>query len=1145
MELVRGSAASRGAREKRTKSGRMGSEGERFLMTHLFDYLILLCEKGAVVAWNRVRVEVMRCLFFFFFAILWLPGNVRGHPAFIGDYPERFPGKTLQAIRLEWEPLPQDGWTDADLQGEAQVLVEGWSAVREAEREARIKHFAAENRRGDYRKRFANLAHDMADLVAAKPAEAESYLAWRLDHLAEDDGFFDGIASGARDEKPAERDERTRRWHEARDQETHELVRNADAAGADLRPHWLIQAGALEFRHRRYREAEGFYRRVMDGFPKHPRAEVATLMLARLRFDEWRQEKRSYREDGPRLMQLQNAWWSACQSYRDQYAAGRFLLDLAGWEAGYHLENGNVRQAMEIFLSQAADAAHPEVRRRAFQQIEWLLRDLVEVETLPWDRIAREPLVALRLGYHLLDARSQTDLGAIMQRRSGEDHRVLESLVPDLRAVRSRAAAAWTALDQALDREAEVFHGKFAPVREALHIWSLNMRGRASVATGMEEKVVSGPGEDDRALARAFAWIKAGRPAESLRVLEAFQTKYAASHLNRGLTLRRVDAWIELGGVREALILLWDMMEGHDTATLHESIESSPALHLPGEVTQRVAAVLSFAPLEKLAAAAEAAKERPHLRSALCGALRTRHLSRGEFDDSLAYAAAADFEHWQDHQWGEEAAKKATRWQEAVSTLKQLSQQAKDAASWNALAQAWQRQPELLDGGRVYLPQPYFVASVSVATHELRSLAAYLHLSDTAAAAMLDSRQVHTQARMCFEKAENLEALHECLRERAEVSPYWMDRAVETGDGLLSHELVGKIQRPEIVSWSLRPANALGEWKPGRSALWHVEVEIASVLGSITEGFWEHDASLKKLSKQVRTLVTGDKPLSEVRTELGLIREAVKHEAPVLKAASLLNHIDDFNLLAAHPGVERTLFSRYAALRLQNQPMPQDDPAFQPVKDFVGFWNAVITPSGSKPDEASWRRVSAEAQVRRMTTFLAEFPKSAKRESALARLAVNTLRMSRCHCALKTDGKGYAAFVVERGAPFDLQSIQGSVENYEREFPSGRYLPEMRLVRGLAAAEAANWESALGHLIPLLNAAAARDLHLDASNTVAAIFMKLLESEQRLAVKSAIETVPGARKKLAAFLHTPSCAWRLRLLDGWMASWMNAPEDVR
>jgi hypothetical protein len=168
---------------------------------------------------------------------------------------------------------------------------------------------------------------------------------------------------------------------------------------------------------------------------------------------------------------------------------------------------------------------------------------------------------------------------------------------------------------------------------------------------------------------------------------------------------------------------------------------------------------------------------------------------------------------------------------------------------------------------------------------------------------------------------------------------------------------------------------------------------------------------------------------------------------------------------------------------------------------------------------------------------LADFPKSVKREAALARLAVNRLRMSRCHCGLKPDERGYAAFVVERGVPYDRLQLMDAIIQYEREFIKGRYLPEMRLLRGLAAAEVEDWRTALTHLVSLLNDPALHHLHLDASNTTASIFMLLLQPERRLAVRSAIEGVPGAKDKLRSFLRTPSCAWRLRLIGDWLETW--------
>ncbi|MGV3659772.1 MAG: hypothetical protein ACO1TE_06300, partial [Prosthecobacter sp.] len=355
----------------------------------------------------------------------------RAHPGALSEYLERIPGKTLQQIRAEWEPDPADAWTEADLHGLSQEIVRKWTTWTEAERKVEIQRLAVENRRGDYRKRFANLANEMGDVPPDTPAqEAADYLAWRLDHLAEDDGFFDAMPeSGRWDEKAEERDERTRLWQEERQRAAQEILARAEAAAIPLRPHWLVQCGALEFKHRRYQEAAGYFQRVIDAYPKHPRAEVALLMMVRIRLEEWRQEKRRVGSDGARLARIQNEWWEALRRYKDAYPQGRYQADLDGWEAGYFLEAGNLQPAMAGFLHQCGDPAHPEVRRRAFQQIEWLLQRLVDdpasLESLPWTEIGREPWVALRMGHFMLDCRGSTDLGAVMLRRSGEDHRVL------------------------------------------------------------------------------------------------------------------------------------------------------------------------------------------------------------------------------------------------------------------------------------------------------------------------------------------------------------------------------------------------------------------------------------------------------------------------------------------------------------------------------------------------------------------------------------------------------------------------------------------------------------------------------------------------------------------------------------------------
>ncbi|MGV3661810.1 MAG: hypothetical protein ACO1TE_16610, partial [Prosthecobacter sp.] len=746
------------------------------------------------------------------------------------------------------------------------------------------------------------------------------------------------------------------------------------------------------------------------------------------------------------------------------------------------------------------------------------------------------------------------------------DHRVLETLRPELAGVRDAARGAWRLLDAALSRNEAAYAGRSAAVRQTLHAWSATVQGRPGVAAGFLNGKSSGTGvgADDMALARVFALIGMERHAEAVRAMEAFQREHADSALNRGMTLRLADAWVDLGQPQTALSLLWDVLEEKDIAVRRTEIEENPPLHLPGEVVQRLSALLSFAPLEQLEAAARDAAARPLLRAVLCGALRVRHLGEWSFDKCLQWSADADFEHWQPHfeGYGETTdAERAAQWRQSVAELRQaVPAKESNVREWIALGTKWRAHLwKLLTGGAVHLQGPYLAVPVPLVSHQLRGHARYLHLTDAAAAAALDARQELTHARRCFETAlkaavpgsaeagEARDLLNQVLRQRAEFSPYFRDRAVEIGDERLSGWLAA--HDPAAVAWTFQPAATLGEWQPGVSALWRVETEVAAKLGISSpadpvEDRWQMEAALKKLTKRLKAAVEAGTSLAELKE----LRTAVEREAPVPKSAALLNHLDDLSLLLERPGISRECFTTYATARLEGRPMSLDDPVLAAVKDQASFWNAVITPAVREREPAGWRQQAAQAQVVRMTQFLTDFPTSPKREAALARLAINTLRQYRCHCgmaygnAVKNASTDYAGFVVERGLPFDRSAVTARIDAYAREFPQGRYMAEMRLLRGLAAAEAEDWKAALTHLTGLLNEKEEQDLHLDASNTVGAIFMELLEPPHRMAVKAAVEAVPAAREKLLLFMRTPSCGWRLRIMEEWIRSWAGPQE---
>ena len=1118
-----------------------------------------------------------------------------GHPAALDEYPERFPGKTLQAIVREWEPPPEKALEEADLYFAIQSLEYKWKQLQVDDLKKRIASLLEENRRGAYRKRYANILHDMEDLLASGEAghseKAEDYLDWRLDHLESEDGYFDKMPSGEWNETKQKAEERTRQWETERNKAMAEIRVKAKTASVALRPHWLVQCGAMEFHHRRYREAADYFERVCTAFPHHPRAEVAVLMLARMKFDEWKQARHRWTQehDVSKENRLENEVRLAFERYKKLYPQGRFAADAIGWEAGRARENGHLSGAMEGFLLQAQTPNHPEVRRRAFQQIEWLLRDLAEqpdeLKTMPWGKIAAEPCVALRMGYFMLDCKSEVDLGALMHRIDGRDHRILASIAPALAGVRSSAKSAWISFEAALAAKNEAYRGNRSIIRNVLHAWSAIVRGEPCLVPVLVKEQTQGAGADDALLVRAIAQLKMGLAAEGIRGLDQLDEFCPSSPLRRGEDLRRIDAWLELHQPAAAIVLLWDMLNGKGTATWKRDIDNSPPLHLSGEVEPRLSVLLTFAPLDELEKASLAKRVPVGLKTLLRGTLRIRHLSEGRFTESLRFAERADFNSWlQTHRsWVDESYAIPKKWRADVSTLQALSATVEKssgeakAAAWMALGAAWEQQMwRLLEGGNFYAVAGLSWASLPPASYELRHHARSLGLSDAAAAAMLDQRQETSHAIRCYEEALKLApkgsanslkallALHSALRTRAEYSAYFMDRSVETNTAAQSRllydrliaEHAGSDAAQQSVWWTFGPYRTMGEWQPGSSRLFDCEVEVAKLLSSSERGNdwtdeWQATTVLEKVTEKLKAIFTSKTSVNQLRSTTATLQREARREAHVAKAGALLNHLDDLDLLLAIPGVTAKARKAYFDARMSGSPLDASAEMFAPMLDFVTFWNDVITPStttvtpteqellAEQPERGARQRI-AQAQVCRMQKFLVKFPQSVKREAALARLAINTLRQSRCHCgmtridAVREATTAYAGFAIERGIPFDRTAVTAAMDDYDREFPQGRYHWDILLMRGIAAAESHDWPAAMRHFVTILDNPEQRSLHLDASNNLCAIFMELLTPEQRPAIIQEVKATPGAWQKLDIFIHSPSCGWRLRVLLDWL-----------
>jgi hypothetical protein len=468
--------------------------------------------------------------------------------------------------------------------------------------------------------------------------------------------------------------------------------------------------------------------------------------------------------------------------------------------------------------------------------------------------------------------------------------------------------------------------------------------------------------------------------------------------------------------------------------------------------------------------------------------------------------------------------------------------------------------------GAVYTMEPHYLSvALPEPSFQLRHHASLLHLTDSSAAAALDQRQMLTQAIRCYEEAVKIAQpgsapslaalldLHSALRQRAESSEYFMDRAVEKGDVAYAMALHDRIhaEHPnnaaarQTVWWTFRPTRTFKEWRPGWNAMFQREVELAVLLGARGDvNYWERDwamdSAIKTLTTRLQETFAAERDPTKLRSEIVSLRNTAKREVPSSKAARLLNHLDDLELMLATPNLDAATITAYFTARMEGKPVDVSHPQLLPIKDFATFWNHVITPSIVTDPIVADRQHIAQAQVSRMTAFLQEFPKSVKREAALARLAINTLRQSRSHCGMVSSGfdlddpTNYAAFRIDRGMPFDAPAIFAALDAYDREFPKGRYHWDILLMRAIASSEAQDFPTALKLFITILNAPDHRDLHLDASNNLCGIFMDLLNPEQRLKIVAAIKATPGAWDKLNLFMNSQTCGWRLLILEDWL-----------
>ncbi|HEX7517370.1 MAG TPA: outer membrane protein assembly factor BamD [Chthoniobacterales bacterium] len=177
--------------------------------------------------------------------------------------------------------------------------------------------------------------------------------------------------------------------------------------------------------------------------------------------------------------------------------------------------------------------------------------------------------------------------------------------------------------------------------------------------------------------------------------------------------------------------------------------------------------------------------------------------------------------------------------------------------------------------------------------------------------------------------------------------------------------------------------------------------------------------------------------------------------------------------------------------------------------------------------------------------FLKKYPHSRKREAALFVIARSVQALSRpfvCDVGLPVPGSvpGDDTFDIAQKSyqreAFDPKRVLGALDDYDREFPHGRYAAENRNLRAMTRWRMHEWGQALDLTLAQLDDKSKPDLQPEVAVRLANIFADLAQAEYRADLIEAIRSRPAAMLRLKQFLEKGPTdrAHPLRYLVGYL-----------
>ena len=282
--------------------------------------------------------------------------------------------------------------------------------------------------------------------------------------------------------------------------------------------------------------------------------------------------------------------------------------------------------------------------------------------------------------------------------------------------------------------------------------------------------------------------------------------------------------------------------------------------------------------------------------------------------------------------------------------------------------------------------------------------------------------------------------------------------------------------------------------------------------------------------------------------------------------ATVVNFLDDLAQFFSEPNITREMVKTYVPIRFDvlesngwdrpggslDSPKPTDDqitakieaalknPAMQSAADYLEFSRIGLKAGDrtsvetdivdAKADNGKATYTSRDhAGMEKMARdFLKKYPRSHKREAALFVVARSVQALSRpyvCDVGIPVPGTQPSDFnfdIVQKSyqrEAFDPKRVLGALDDYDREFPRGRYAAENRNLRGMTVWRMHQWGPALDLTLAQLDDKSKPDLQPEAAVRLANIFADLAQAEYRADLIDAIRSRPAAILRLKQFLE--------------------------